>query len=445
MTDQELLRETLASQERALQAERQRRTRAEALLSAQRELLAQADAREARLLTVTATLLRAEHALLLRLEGEVWVPVAATHEALMGGQWADDAMLQSALLGQPMASFDLSVVPSWATQADTIRTLATSALHIGVQVEDTAHLLIALHPARAHFGREQVRDARQLSIIAAQTLLAQRHHVLRRDQERLVAAQELDRQHIAALQLARDEALAASRVKSQFLANISHELRTPLNAIIGYTELLIEATPEEDPQEALPDLRNVQRASHHLLALINDVLDLSKVEAGRVEPQLGACDIDALMEELARVMAPLLGRQGNRLNVQHEATQVRAHTDAQKLRQIVLNLLSNANKFTHGGDITLRAWCEGDTLWFSVRDTGIGIAPETQERIFNAFEQLDGGTTRRYEGTGLGLAISKRYSAILGGKLSVESAPGEGSTFTLSVPLALPDAVAPSA
>jgi PAS domain S-box-containing protein len=235
---------------------------------------------------------------------------------------------------------------------------------------------------------------------------------------------------------ARREAEAASRAKSQFLANMSHELRTPLNAIIGYSEMLYEEGEERGLDDLLPDLTKIGSAGKHLLALINDILDLSKIEAGKMDLHMEEVDVAALIDEVASTVRPLVGRGSNTLDIviDEEVRPVRA--DLTKLRQVLLNLLSNACKFTEHGTIELRASVEDEGRWLSLRvaDTGIGMTPEQLERLFEAFSQADSSTSRRYGGTGLGLAISRRFCKMMGGDVTVESVPDEGSVFTVRLP-----------
>ena len=241
-----------------------------------------------------------------------------------------------------------------------------------------------------------------------------------------------------ALVRARDAAEAASRAKSAFLANMSHELRTPLNAIIGYSELLEEIAAENDHTDYADDLRKVQSAGKHLLSLINGILDLSKVEAGRMEVLVDEFDVSDTLNELLATVRPLAEGRNNRLSLQVDAAVGMMRSDVTKVRQILFNLLSNANKFTSHGTIVIstRAYTEASEDWieFKVQDTGIGIAPEQAEQLFQDFTQADASTTRKYGGTGLGLAISRRFCHLLKGEITLASVPREGSTFTVRLP-----------
>ncbi len=238
----------------------------------------------------------------------------------------------------------------------------------------------------------------------------------------------------------------ASRAKSQFLANMSHELRTPLNAVIGYTELLAEDARTRGDAAATGDLERIRSAADHLLALIDDVLDLSKIEAGRMEVRATAVDVADLFAEVERTVEPLVEGHGSRLVVEVAPGVGTMLTDHVRLRQILLNLLSNAAKFTERGTVRLTAVREerlGEGwLVFEVWDTGIGMTPAQVARLFAPFTQADATTSRRYGGTGLGLALSRRLARLLGGDVTVESVEGKGSTFRVEVPERLPGAPA---
>ena len=231
----------------------------------------------------------------------------------------------------------------------------------------------------------------------------------------------------------------ATRVKSEFLANMSHELRTPLNAIIGYSQLLQEDAEDSGSADLVADLKKIEMAGNHLLGLINSVLDLSKIEAGRMEAFIEPINVPALLSEIQLMIAPLIARNSNRLEVVCAPGIGTIDTDQTKLRQSLLNLLSNAAKFTQEGLIRLVVeHRDEDQIAFSVSDTGIGLTEAQLANLFQAFSQADASTTRRYGGTGLGLAITRSLIRLLGGDVTVSSVPGEGSTFTIVLALTKP-------
>lgn len=239
------------------------------------------------------------------------------------------------------------------------------------------------------------------------------------------------------LAAARQVAEEASLAKSQFLANVSHELRTPLNAVIGYAELLEEDLVAADHPTGPDDLRRIQGAARQLLSLINEILDLSKIEAGRLDLEDIETDFAKLAHEAAELVAPAVQKNANTLSVDVAAGLPHGLADTGKVRQCVMNLLANATKFTNGGRIHLdvRPTEDEGFVAFTVRDTGIGMSAEQMSRLFEAFVQADSSTTRRFGGTGLGLAITRRLARAMEGDVTVDSAPGEGACFTLTVPL----------
>jgi signal transduction histidine kinase/CheY-like chemotaxis protein len=230
----------------------------------------------------------------------------------------------------------------------------------------------------------------------------------------------------------------ASRHKSQFLANMSHELRTPMNAIIGVTEMLLEDAKALGQEDQIEPHERILRAGKHLLALINDILDLSKIEAGKMELHLESFAVTPLVEEVVTTIRPLAEKNGNRLVLECPADLGTMRADVTRVRQALLNLASNASKFTERGLITVavarRREEGGDWVTFAVSDTGIGMTGDQMARLFEEFTQADASTTRKYGGTGLGLAISRRFCRMMGGDITVESAPGAGSTFTIRLP-----------
>jgi signal transduction histidine kinase len=237
---------------------------------------------------------------------------------------------------------------------------------------------------------------------------------------------------------AQEAAEQANRSKGIFLANMSHELRTPLNAIIGYGEMLLEEAEDLGQPGFIPDLQKIHAAAKHLLALINDILDLSKIEAGKMDLYYETFDVASMIQDVMATIAPLVKKNANALKV-HCADDLGAmRADLTKVRQTLFNLLSNACKFTEHGTITVEVTREtgdgGGWVTFRVRDSGIGMTPEQMEKLFQEFSQADASTTRKYGGTGLGLAISRKFCRLMGGDITVESTVGQGSTFTITLP-----------
>jgi len=244
------------------------------------------------------------------------------------------------------------------------------------------------------------------------------------------------------LAIARDDAVAASRAKSQFLANMSHELRTPLNAILGYSELLEEDATAAGQTSQGDDLRRIISAGKHLLTLINDILDLSKIEAGQMEVFYELVEPEGLVREVCGTLGPLIAKNGNRFELELKPGLGTIRADATKLRQILFNLVSNAAKFTEHGSVGLRVErardSSGEHLLIVVSDSGVGMTAEQIESLFTPFKQADASTARKYGGTGLGLAITERFCQMLGAGLSVESTPSVGSVFMVRLPVEEP-------
>ncbi len=239
---------------------------------------------------------------------------------------------------------------------------------------------------------------------------------------------------------AKEQAESANKIKSEFLANMSHELRTPLNAIIGYSELMLEEAEETSMNPAnIADLNKIVGSAKHLLSLINDVLDLSKIEAGKLDLFLEDVKINDLVKDLKSIISPMMEKNQNTFELSQQCTIECIFTDLVRVRQCVLNLLSNASKFTKNGLVKLEItnFTEDDKEWiqFQVKDTGIGISQDKLGILFKAFSQTDAGTTRKYGGTGLGLYLTKLFCTMLGGDISVESEVGIGSVFTIKLPV----------
>ncbi|MEE8409363.1 MAG: ATP-binding protein, partial [Myxococcota bacterium] len=263
-------------------------------------------------------------------------------------------------------------------------------------------------------------------------LVATNEELLSQASELTEAATELEEQ--------RRQLEMADRLKSEFLANMSHELRTPLNSILALSQLMISGGTGKDTEKERTQLEIIERSGRQLLDLINDLLDLSKIEAGRADLIVGVLNAGDLVREVAETVQPLIEAKGLTLTVDCPAP-IEMRSDLEKIRRVLLNLIGNAIKFTEEGGVTLRCLAHEQRARFEIIDTGIGISAEDQRHIFDEFRQVDGSTARRYEGTGLGLTISKRLARLLGGELTVDSELGCGSTFVLEMPLVMSDAL----
>jgi signal transduction histidine kinase len=306
----------------------------------------------------------------------------------------------------------------------------------------------ALAGQRRLFGDDAGPAADAGADIVARTLETSVHH-LRTIVTEIAVRDETLAQMFADLARARAAAEQASSAKSQFLASMSHELRTPLNAIIGYGELLQESARERGDDEAVADLARVLAAAQRLLHLINDVLDLSRIEAGRMEASAAPFAVAAMIEDAVTTVGPAALAHGNRLVIDAAPDLGEAVTDRFRLGQGLLNLLANAAKFTRDGKITVTARREtrrgGDWIVIAVADTGAGIAPEALAQLFQPFTQADATVASAHGGTGLGLAITRRLARLLGGDVTAASVQGAGATFTLAVPARLPQDIAEAA
>ncbi len=332
----------------------------------------------------------------------------------------------------------------WAGVAPiTVLSAAVGAALVGGLTTAIVHQLdrggAALRSTLTRLERE-IGDRQRAELQLRET----RDELEERVEERTIALTKANRKLEKEVRDRRDaelHALDANRIKSAFLANMSHELRTPLNAIIGFCEILLEDSAQHP--SAAPDLQKIRSSATHLLAIVSDVLDLSKIEAGKMDINVEEFPVSEVVDSVMTAITPQAEKNNNTLKLRCPRELGRISTDRTKLHQILSNMLSNACKFTQSGKVELtaqltlieaRPWFE-----FAVRDTGIGIAPETLERLFAPFTQADSSTTRKYGGTGLGLAISRHFARMLGGDILVESRLGEGSTFTLRLPITAED------
>ena len=237
------------------------------------------------------------------------------------------------------------------------------------------------------------------------------------------------------LKILREQAQNASKAKSDFLANMSHELRTPLNAILGYSEMLMEEAEDDELESYAADLAKIQSSGEHLLTLINDILDLSKIEAGKMDLHIEEFEFVKHLAQIEATAKPLVEKNGNKFILENNATFEKLKNDQTKLRQILFNMLSNAAKFTKEGSVTLSINTIEKDVKFAVTDTGIGMNEEQLGKVFDEFTQAEASTAKDYGGTGVGLPISKKMTEMMGGKMEVESEEGKGTTFSITIPV----------
>ena len=334
------------------------------------------------------------------------------------------ASILQRLISRPILRLAETAEKVWRNKDYTLRAAKPGADEIGTLVDSFNEMMEQIKTRdsallRAHDELEERVSERTKEL---QIEIAER----KRAQEDLLAAKEAAEQ--------------SSHAKSTFLANMSHELRTPLNAVIGYSELLEEEAEEAGQPRFIPDVRRIQSAGRHLLTLINDVLDLSKIEAGRMVLHPELLEAVRVAEDMASTVEPLARKNNNEFRVGQDGRDGRVYADPTRLRQCLLNLLGNACKFTENGTVTLEVGQErsGGQDWtcFHIRDTGIGVSAEHRDKLFESFSQVDSSATRKYGGTGLGLSISQRLCQMMGGRITVDSELGKGSVFTIRLPAA---------
>lgn len=349
------------------------------------------------------------------------------------------AMSKSALLLEQKLIFAQNVLVALSITVLLLITLRRIVSRMTLPVQELSRIMTRAEGGETALRAEEQGPAEVVhmahafnKMMAALEERDQRLRVQRDGLEREVALRTLE------LVQARDEAIAASRHKSEFLANMSHELRTPMNSILGYTEMVIEELNDTGDQRSVSDLKRVQNSANHLLSLINSILDLAKIESGRMELFIEPVDLRGLIDQVADTVRPMMKKNHVEfaIDVRQEAETLLI--DAAKLQQILLNLLSNAAKFTANGTVTLAITHLRHELAMTVSDTGIGMDVSQQARVFEAFRQADMSTTRHYGGTGLGLTITQSFCAMMGGKIDLDSTPGKGSQFTVRIPLPIP-------
>jgi len=316
---------------------------------------------------------------------------------------------------------------------DGLRQKATEDGFLGLRA--IKHLPTPAFEATDEFVAEQRARIQDLS---REELMVEIQQKNRKLEQHSATLEETVDQRTEQLKDAMKAAEDASQAKSGFLANMSHELRTPMNAIIGYSEMLMEDAEDEGNESAVSDLKKIHSAGNHLLSLINDVLDLSKIEAGRMDVYLETFDVPEMIDEVVSTIDTLVKKNDNVLKVELDPSFGQMRADVTKVRQSLFNLLSNAAKFTHQGEISLTVKGEQghgeEWVQMAVSDSGIGIPPEKIDHVFEEFAQADDSTTRDYGGTGLGLSISRRFCQMMGGDITMESTVGQGSTFTIRLP-----------
>ena len=337
-----------------------------------------------------------------------------------------------------LAEKDVLLKEEQKVKAHLVSELEELKTRLTILGEQRQHLEISLETITEHadlFEAQLLETQNTLEVKVTERTheLEQKNRQLEAEiRERLRAEAEL-RQSKETADQAREIAESANRAKTVFLAKMSHELRTPLNAIIGYSEMLVEDVESKGCPELIEDIEAIKTAGEHLLELIKEVLDISKVEAERVELYPSRFSISELINRVITIITPSLG--GNHLSVFCSPDMGTMYADAMRVQQILQNLLNNAIKFTHQGDIQVHVERQEEWIEFRVLDTGIGIPEEKLGAIFEAFNQADNSYTRRYDGMGLGLTICKQLCRFMGGEISVSSQVGKGSSFTVHLPL----------
>jgi len=372
-----------------------------------------------------------------RLEGELGRALASGEPACLTDLPPDTPFLFKTVVGNALPRQILTLPVHLHGRPAALISLGALVPYPPEAVEVLKRSLPAIGAALGNVLASEERDRLLAQIRKTNEELAAANEELQSQTEELRRQAEEMAEQAAELNAQREQVEEATRLKSQFLANMSHELRTPLNSVLALSQLMLARDPALRPAQETEHLRVIERNGRQLLNLINDILDLSKIEAGRMDLAESEFHPRDLAERVLTTIRPLAEQKG--LALDFEAGELpRIRSDEERLTQILLNLLSNAVKFTERGRVGLRLAAAADSVSFAVSDTGIGISPEHLPRLFEEFRQVDGSVTRRYGGTGLGLAICRRLAALLGGRIAVTSEPGKGSVFTLTLPLDAP-------
>ncbi len=440
MNNEETLREALIDLEHAKEQEHRLRLESDGLLKGLNILIRPVDSRQMfrELMEVMREVLGFEQAFVLVSENDrTLTPVASTDARFEGSRWIPQAMFQRVMAGNPIASFDVRQTGEWRVQPDKLLENVTSALHIPMLTNRQAAVLVCTHSSRAFFNHNHLNLAKRFTPLASQAMINAEAREIEVRQKLLEEEKQSIEERNALLEEARDKAITASRLKSEFLSTMSHEIRTPMHAIIGMTDLMADTQLEESQRELL----NMTRSSaQDLLRIINDILDFSKIEAGKLEIE----SIDFYLRECIESSILTLFNQAKNKGLElstriTEEIPTYCQGDPTRLRQILTNLVSNAIKFTEAGSVIVDVSLiyktpEECRIRIQVKDTGIGIEPDKLSYLFEPFTQADTSHTRKFGGTGLGLPITLQLSRLLGGSLSAKSEPGKGTTFSVELP-----------
>ena len=401
------------------------------------------------------TVLASKKTLILIETGDYWLirtPVQVISELSAGGESEfelDDGELEEQIIGYAEVIYSKENLRQAQNQVAMLITLVGAIsvvllsliLHIGLKrlftpLGQLAQTMQQAKKTGEHLfakvsGAKEIHDMAS-SYNSMMEVLDQQDNDLKQHRDQLEKEVDIRTRELV---LARDSALTASRHKSEFMANMSHELRTPIQSIIGYGELVTEELELEGNFDLIDDMDKIAKNSQRLLVMINSVLDLAKIEAGRVELNNIEMTLADLTANLSDTIVPLAQKNGNQFSIALQSNIQQLYIDKEKLEQTLLNLLSNACKFTENGQVTLTIRNDNQQIYFDISDTGIGLSPEQQKYIFDEFRQVDASQSRKFSGTGLGLAISKRFIEVMKGRISVRSQLENGAIFTVSLPL----------